>query len=238
MTQIAYIITLTLIAGACIPAGGAIAHFTQLRPYWLEGELRHFIIALGGGILLGAVILVLIPEGIRAMENSAAAIPIFISGGLVFFILERQLGLKRREAPQLTGMLLDFIPESVALGGLITMGAPTAPLLALLIGLQNLPEGFNAYRELIALTDHSAKRTLMVMLILVFVGPAAGLFGFFFLSDHHSILGATMLFSSGGILYLIFQDIAPQSHLDRHWAPPVGAVIGVGVTLIGRQLLV
>lgn len=46
-----------------------------------------------------------------------------------------------------------------------------------------------------------------------------------------------MLFAAGGILYLIFQDIAPQSRLERHWGPATGAVIGFGVGLPGRQLV-
>lgn len=38
-----------------------------------------------------------------------------------------------------------------------------------------------------------------------------------------------MLFASGGILDLIFQDIAPQSRLKRHWASLLGAVVGFSV---------
>ena len=41
----------------------------------------------------------------------------------------------------------------------------------------------------------------------------------------------------GGILYLIFQDIAPQSRLDRHWAPPLGAIFGFAVGLTGHALM-
>jgi ZIP family zinc transporter len=109
-------------------------------------------------------------------------------------------------------------------------------LLALLIGLQNLPEGFNAYRELINIKKSDSKKTLLVMGSLVLLGPIAGLLGYFFLSDQETILGAIMLFSSGGILYLIFQDIAPQSHLKRHWAPPLGAVLGFCLALFAEMI--
>lgn len=40
-----------------------------------------------------------------------------------------------------------------------------------------------------------------------------------------------------GILYLTFQDIAPQSRLERHWAPPLGAVLGFALALVGQLLL-
>ena len=148
MSEILTLILLTGAAGACIPLGGAVSSVENFRPNWLEKELRHFVIAFGGGILLGAVSVVLVPQGLVSMENSMFAIPVMLSGAVVFFILERFLGLRRRESPQLMGMVLDYVPEAVALGGLVAVGSPLSSLLAFLIGLQNLPEGFNAFREL------------------------------------------------------------------------------------------
>jgi ZIP family zinc transporter len=237
MSEIAAILFFTAAAGACIPLGGFVASFERIRARWLEQELRHFLIAVGGGILLGAVAVVLVPEGIASMQGSMLAIPIVLAGGLTFFAVERVLGLRRREVPQVMGMLLDYVPEAIALGGLVALGSPAVPLLALLIGLQNLPEGFNAFRELHALRRRSARRTLLIMGSLVAIGPVAGLMGYFLLSDHPAGLGAIMLFASGGILYLIFQDIAPQSRLNRHWAPPLGAVVGFSVALFGDMLV-
>lgn len=236
MDEIAAILFLTIAAGSCIPLGGFIASFEHIRSRWLEQELRHFLIALGGGILLGAVAVVLVPEGIASMQGSLLAIPIVLAGGVAFFLIERALGLRRRETPQVMGMLLDYVPEAIALGGLVALDAPAAPLLALLVGLQNLPEGFNAFRELNALRRRSARRTLLIMWSMVAIGPLAGLLGYVFLSDYPAGLGTIMLFASGGILYLIFQDIAPQSRLNRHWAPPLGAVVGFSVALFSAML--
>jgi len=42
-----------------------------------------------------------------------------------------------------------------------------------------------------------------------------------------------MLVSAGGILYLIFQDIAPQVPLGRHRWPAQGAVAGFALGLLG-----
>jgi len=237
MSDILTIIILTGVAGSCIPVGGIIASFENIRPYWIETEFRHFSIAFGGGILLGAVSVVLVPEGISSMNNSLFAIPIIIIGGFTFFIVEKSLGLRRRESPQLMGMILDYVPEAIALGGLVALSSPVAPLLALLIGLQNLPEGFNAYREIKCKNNNNSNKTLLIMSALVPLGPVAGLIGYLFLSDHEAILGAIMLFSSGGVLYLIFQDIAPQSRLEKHWAPPLGAVIGFCLALFSEMLV-
>jgi ZIP family zinc transporter len=61
--------------------------------------------------------------------------------------------------------------------------------------------------------------------------------GFYVLSDAPVATAVTMLSAAGGILYLIFQDIAPQAKLDRHWGPPLGAVIGFAVGLLGTMLV-
>ena len=164
-------------AGSCIPIGGFIASLEKIRPDWLEQEFRHFLIAYGGGILLGAVTIVLVPEGIANMENSPFSIPLILMGGISFFLIERVLGLRRRESPQLMGMILDYVPEALALGGLVALGSPAALLLAILIGLQNLPEGFNTYRELAARKENKPKATLLSMSSLVIIGPIAGLSG-------------------------------------------------------------
>jgi putative membrane protein len=37
------------------------------------------------------------------------------------------------------------------------------------------------------------------------------------------IIGALMLFSGGGVIYLIFQDIAPLSRMKKNWIPALGA---------------
>ena len=134
-------------------------------------------------------------------------------------------------------MLADFIPEALALGAVITSRPSLAPLLATMICLQNLPEGFNAYRELAASGGCRKTRIVPVFFLLALVGPVFGLLGYFFLSSHQVVLSGIMLFSGGGILYLIFQDIAPQAKLERHWAPPLGAVLGFLLGLIGWMIV-
>ncbi len=236
MSEIVTIVILTVAAGGCIPVGGIIASHEHIHSKWLEKEFRHFVIAFGGGILLGAVAFVLVPEGMSSMNDSMLSIPVFLAGGLAFFAVEKTLGLRRRESPQFMGMILDYVPEAIALGGLMASGSSVAPLLAFLIGIQNLPEGFNSFRELKSHHNNPGK-ILLIMGGLVVLGPVAGLTGYYLLSDHQAILGAIMLFASGGILYLVFQDIAPQSRLKKHWAPPLGAVFGFCLALVSKMLV-
>ena len=237
MQEITTIILYTLGASICIPLGGVLASVEKIRPNWLENELRHFIIAFGGGVLLAAVALVLVPEGNQYFSSPLLNVLVLLAGGISFFVLERFMGARKKEKPQFSAMLLDYVPESLALGGAFAVGAHAAPLLAIFIGLQNLPEGFNAYRELVAMPGTRKKQILRTMLMLVPIGPVLAIIGWVYLSEQVMLLGAIMLFAAGGILYLIFQDIAPQSRMRRHWAPPLGAVLGFGLGMLGADLI-
>ena len=238
MDEVTKIILYTLCAGACIPLGGVLANVERIRPAWLENEFRHSVIAFGGGVLFAAVALVLVPEGIKYVDQAILSAILFLLGGFCFFILERFLGVHRREKPQFIAMLLDFLPESLALGGAFAIGAQYAPLLALFIGLQNIPEGFNAYRELHSIHQSSKRQILVFMFLLVPIGPVIAILGWAYFGHNDFFLGATMLFASGGILYLVFQDIAPQSHMNRHWAPPLGAVLGFSIGMLGSNIMI
>ena len=222
----------TALAGGAIPLGAGIARIRHLVPRWLEAEFRHAVIAFGGGVLVGAVALVLIPEGAARLPQPLVATALVLAGGTAFMLLDRGLAKRRRAAPQFIAMAADFLPESLALGGMLAAGAGGAVLLALLIGLQNLPEGFNAWREL---AGHGRRGgALRRMLLLALLGPVCGTIGWLWLADQAAVLGGIMLFAAGGILYLTFQDIAPQARMARHWTPPLGAVLGFGLALAGE----
>ncbi|MDF2374791.1 MAG: hypothetical protein P1U81_01030 [Verrucomicrobiales bacterium] len=236
MTEPLAIVLWTLLAGAAMPLGAVLARFEQIKPRWLENEFRHFVIAFGGGALLSAVALVLVPEGIADLSIPAVAFW-FLLGGVTFFGLDVLLASRKTQAAQLVAMLADFIPEAIALGAAFGSGSPVGPLLAVLIALQNLPEGFNSYREVSASGSLRPLHILITFSALALLGPVCGLGGYFFLADFPTAISGLMLFSAGGILYLIFQDIAPQAKLERHWSPPLGAVAGFLLGLIAHLVV-
>jgi ZIP family zinc transporter len=215
MQQLLTIIVYTSLAGFALLAGGALASIERLRPRWLEQEFRHGVLAFGGGILIAAVSLVLVPQGMREL-NVVATTASLISGGLCFLVVDRSLVLAGRPASNLVAALLDFVPEAIALGALISTQGRLGALLALFIGLQRLPEGFNAYRELVFKGHMKRKRALVLLFGTGLIGPICGVLGFLALSDTPKVTAATMVFAAGGILYLVFQDVAPQAKLVRH----------------------
>lgn len=229
------VVLLTLVAGMAMPLGGWIAQVERLGPNWLENELRHGIIAFGGGALLSAVALVLVPNSLEALAPGPAMLW-FLAGGLAFMGIDILLDRNGTSASQLTAMLSDFLPEALALGAAFTYGGGSGVLLALLMTLQNLPEGFNAYRELRETTHYSARRLLTLFFAMAWLGPLAGLGGLWWLGDYPTTVAAIMLFAAGGILYSVFQDLAPQARLERHWGPPLGAVLGFAMGIVGHML--
>lgn len=236
MDSLSLSLILALLAGATIPGGAFVASIERIRPRWLESEFRHGVIAFGGGALIAAVSLVLVPEGVAAL-SIVWVVACFSAGGIVFFLADRLVARHGGAAGQLMAMLLDFIPEAIALGAALATGKPVGFLLALLIALQNFPEGFNAYREINAHGDRNPNTLLAWFLAMALIGPAAAFLGHEFLADSPALIGGVMLFAASGIIYLTFEDIAPSAVLKHHWAPPLGAVAGFLLGLVGSILI-
>ena len=61
--------------------------------------------------------------------------------------------------------------------------------------------------------------------------------GWFWLAGHDAVLWAVMLFAAGGILYLTFQDIAPQSRLGTALGAAARRRAGIRARHAGRDRL-
>ncbi|MBV2131556.1 hypothetical protein KRX52_01950 [Pseudomonas sp. MAP12] len=229
------ILALTLLPGLAMPAGALLAIREHIHPHWLETELRHSVLAFGAGALLAAVALVLVPEGMRELPTWLIALS-FGGGGTAFMLVDRFLAAHRTAASQAVDMLLDYIPETLALGAAVALGSSGGLLLASLMALQNLPEGFNAYREMRRGRRFGSGRIVGLFTLIALLGPLAGFCGYLWLAPYPQVVGVIMLFASGGILYSVFQDIAPQIPLQRHWAPSLGAVAGFLLGMLGQML--
>lgn len=230
------IIALTLLAGLAMPAGALLANIRSESDSWLDNELKHGVIAFGGGALLAAVALILVPQGIEHQSIGSATL-LFCAGGFSFMLIDILLYRFNTTASQLIAMLSDFIPEALALGAAIAFNSNSAFLLALLMALQNLPEGFNAFYELKQSTKLTSHQLITIFTVLSLSGPIAGVSGFYLLANQPQIVSGIMLFAAGGILYSVFQDIAPQAKLKQHWLPAFGAIIGFMLGIVGHMMI-
>ncbi len=236
MNELALVLLYTLLAGIAIPVGGFLASWEHLRRGHFREDLLHGIVAFGGGVLFSAVALVLVPEGIQGTTIPEFSIALG-AGAIAFTLFDHAVEVRGEEAGQVLAMTMDFVPESIALGAAFAMGGPLGPTLAFLIGLQNLPEGFNSYRELRD-SEWARRPALGLLAALVVLGPVAGVIGLLLLAPHPRIVAWIFLFAAGGILYGVFHDVAPLAHQRQHWIPTLGAVAGfllgmIGVALIG-----
>lgn len=228
-------LALSFAAGLAIPVGGVLARFESIGPAWLETEFRHGVIAFGGGALLGAVAFILVPDAVEKL-SLGPAMTAFLVGSLVFFAADRLVECWGGSAAQLLAMLLDFLPEALALGAAFAVGNGNGGVIAFFIALQNLPEGFNAFREMHASGKTPSRRILLLFVTLSLLGPLSAWLGYTVLAEHPTHLGLLMMGCSGGILFAVFDDIAPSAHLERHWLPSFGAVLGFALALAGHLL--
>jgi ZIP family zinc transporter len=159
----------------------------------------------------------------------------FVGGALAFMTLDIYLAKKKTAGSQLAAMLSDFVPESIALGTTAALGGGTM-LLGLLIAVQNLPEGFNAYREMLPKNKQRSNKLIFIFVLMALLGPLFSLLGFYYLAQFPVVMSGIMLFAAGGILYSVFQDIAPQIRMENHWLPPLGGILGFLVGLVGFML--
>jgi len=228
------IILYSFVSGITILIGATGAQVLRIKNIKIKEEINHGTIAFGGGVLIAAVAFALIPRAIEKLSLLWLII-IFLAGTFSFFAIDKSITSKGGSLAQVMAMLMDFIPEAIALGAAFAHDIHFGLLLALFIGLQNLPEGFNSYGEL--LNRYSVKKSFLILLPLSFLGVIAALFGNYYLSDNPEIVAATMLFAGGGIIYLMFQDIAPLSKMENVRAPALGASFGFLIGMVGEKLL-
>jgi len=222
-------------AGLSLPLGGLLALVAHSREKHLDAYIVRSVTAFGGGALLAAVALVLVPEG-SSFLPVGLGLALFCAGGLCFYVIDLWLERRGGSGAMLLATLLDFLPEALALGAMLVAEAATAKLLALMIFLQNLPEGYSSFREI--WRDGTSTAPLLVLFLgLAALGPLCAAAGVLFLASMHGLLGGIMVFSAGGILYLIFQDVAPSVRTRYSNAPALGAVLGFGFGLVGAQLI-
>jgi ZIP family zinc transporter len=231
------LILFSAIAGFTIFIGGIIAYFFEkyIKRKDLKIKITHAISAFGAGIILSALSLVLIPRGLEDLETNPMVISFFL-GTIIFYFLNKKISKTRGSTAALMAMMMDFIPESIALGAVFFVDPNSAMLLALFIGLQNIPEAFTAFAEL-KKSGLRVQKILIAFFFLSFSGIIAALIGHYTLGENPEITAIVMVFAAGGILYLLFQDIIPNTKLKGSYHTELYASLGFLIGIIGEKIL-
>ena len=220
LTDIFTVICITLFAGGTSFIGALIAKYVNFST-----SVILFLTAFGAGILISAAIFEMVIEAEKSI-GLISTLLFFILGAIIFTIADVIAVKKGGGADILIGIGLDTIPESLVIGASIAAGPAFA--IALLIGIQNIPEGIAAYKEMRTgkTAFPNSKKALYAIGVISIIPVILGLIGLFFLQGLHYIVGLILALSAGGIFYMLFYDMIPKAHKERKWIPTFGAVLG------------
>lgn len=182
--------------------------------------------AFGAGILIAAAVFEMV---IEAEKNIGIILTLiaFLAGAALFTIADMIAERKGGGAGILLGIGLDIIPESLAIGAAIASGPALA--LALLIGIQNIPEGIASYKEMMTgktAFSNNPKKALAAVGVVSVIPVFLGLAGLFYLTGMKDTIAIIFALSAGGIFYMLYYDMIPKAHKERKWLPTFGAVLG------------
>jgi zinc transporter, ZIP family len=190
--------------------------------------------AFGAGILIAAAVFEMVIEAEKSIGITLTLIA-FLTGAVLFTIADMVAEKKGGGAGILLGIGLDVIPESLAIGAAIASGPALA--LALLIGIQNIPEGIASYKEMMTgktAFSNNPKKALAAVGVVSVIPIFLGLAGLFYFTGMKDIIAIIFALSAGGIFYMLYYDMIPKAHKERKWLPTFGAVLGfiVGFAIV------
>jgi ZIP family zinc transporter len=195
----------------------------------LPQRVLGLVMAFGAGVLISAVAFELVAEAIRkgnAAGNWAWPVALGLSGGaLTFFVGDWTIdrmggGDRKRSRPEghggpalaLTlGIVLDGIPESIALGLTILDGGGVSAAMLAAIFLSNLPEAVGATTGF-ERSGRSRRWTITLWLLIVGASGLASLAGYRLFQDASGTTLALMdAFAAGAILTMLADTMMPEA---------------------------
>jgi ZIP family zinc transporter len=241
----------SLVAGLATPLGALPVLFTRQINERLEGIFLGF----GGGVMLAATCFSLIVPGTKiAMDlghSHLVAALIMVAGiltGALFLELAHRFfphehffkgseGENSRQMKRIwlfiTAITIHNFPEGLAVGVGFSNGSVSNGLaLTAGIGLQNMPEGLVVALSLIS-QSYSVGYSLLISLLTGLVEPIGGLVGMGIVSIAQALLPWGMAFAAGAMLFVISDEIIPESHrqgFEREGT--LGIVIGFVLMLL------
>ncbi len=259
MNEFETMLVVTTVAGAVTGLGALPVFFRTAVSH------RTYDAALGlaAGIMIAASVFGLILPGMEEGGLASVMIGVFV-GGFTLLVgnraiphLHARYSGWRREGPAaeedperdsrvrralLIGgaIVLHNAPEGLAMGVAFASGLEdVALLLAIVIGLQNVPDGF-AFAVPMGETGVSNVRLLLYTTLSGLVPQvAAALFGFFLVSIAAGIFPVAAGFAAGAMMAVVFREMIPSSHGHGYADAATAAfLIGFALIVVVDELLV
>jgi len=129
-------------------------------------------------------------------------------------------------------------PEGLAVGvGFGSGDIAAGTSLAIGIGLQNMPEGLAVALPLLGL-GYSRQKAIGIATLTGLVEPVGGLLGVAAVSVFHPILPLGMAFAAGAMLFVISDEIIPETHAKgRSRLATFGIIVGFVIMMALDNLL-
>jgi ZIP family zinc transporter len=182
------------------------------------------------GIMLGASFTSLIIPGTEAGGPVPVLLGIVLGAALVTLAdqllphMHLIIGKEGANSSRIRGIWLFVIaitihnmPEGLAVGvGFASGDIGAATVLMLAIGLQNIPEGLSVGFSLLATRSYCRRLAYLASVASGFVEPPLALLGALAASVSKSMLPYAMGFAAGAMLFVISDEIIPESHRAGH----------------------
>lgn len=228
------------IASFSLIIGGLIASWTTISQRNLG-----LVMAFGAGVLISAVAYELVFEAVRTATLSGFPILGLFAGAATFFFGDRFVsGMGETKAgpaasgdasslavPMVLGIVLDGIPESVALGLGLLKGGTISIAMLVAVFISNLPE---AIAGTIGLKSGGAStlKILSLWLLIALVSGGASAAGFALLADvSDAWIAFVQTFAAGAILTMLANSMIPEAYVYGRKSAGLWLVLGFAVAV-------
>jgi ZIP family zinc transporter len=240
-----------------VTAAGAALVFTTRK---VNQKVMDSMLGFAAGVMIAASFWSLLAPGLAMSERMGfnpwltAAVG-FLGGGIFMRIIDALLphlhpglamnkseGIKtswQRSTLLVLAITLHNIPEGLAVGvafGAVAASMPSATMggaLALAIGiaLQNFPEG-TAVSMPLRREGMGRMKSFMLGQASGIVEPVAGVLGAFFVLTMESILPYALCFAAGAMIFVVVEELIPESQLNPNHVDLVTMATMAGFTVM------
>ena len=210
----------SLAAGLATGAGALPVLFTKK----ISDKLLDVMLGFSAGVMLAATAFSLIVPAIDLSSPWIAAIGIIL-GAVVLHLIDRFIphfhpALGPEGPPSrlarvwllVLAITIHNFPEGLAVGVSFGSGDVAAGfVIAMAIGLQNMPEGLAVALPLLR-EGYSRSRSLWYGTLTGLVEPVGGLLGVALVTIFHPILPWALAFAAGAMLFVVSDEMIPESH--------------------------
>ena len=210
----------SLLAGLATGAGALPVLFTRN----VSDKLLDVMLGFSAGVMLAATFFSLLIPAISFGSIWIAVLGIIV-GAVALHLADRfiphfhpTLGAEGRSSRLsrvwlfALAITIHNFPEGLAVGVSFGTGDIAAGLVvAMAIGLQNMPEGLAVALPLLR-EGYSRRKSLEYCTLTGLVEPIGGLLGVALVSVFHPILPWALAFAAGAMLFVVSDEIIPESH--------------------------